>query len=1816
MKKVWYQHKKLILGTVSIVLVLSVIVSQVLHNYNDAKAAMPLLTDMNKFLKLHTSGINIVEIVPEVSVSYEEMGLFVGTIGSDGKDVTSDKISGSSFSKYFTQTFQGIDASTYKQLDTYLQMRMYGLIPASGPENNVTGELTNYPIVSTRNQLTHPVFRISESADGNGEDYAVPQKYMFDKGNYAYDGEAGTRKLYKLAEGYVIEDGIIYKSAGAEGTTDKDRVEPDDKDDNSVSDNSVSDNSVSDNEVDRETVSENSYHQTVAVDVDDDTAVIDLGDDTDDDSDVNSDEVQTSDDGEAERFSYEQGAVFNNFDISIDAAAGEPIVPDWSAKYYTSSRASAGSDEYLPLPEGITYVGESEDANVCFIPDEKGNYWGYSANPYRAHNGSNAKYINANWFRSAVLGGRYKNIPITINQVAASELDTAANKALLESAHLVYISGTAEAFAAKGNISKEAATALYNATVSAERHLGIIIDYDAYNPETSTMLDKLCWMLWQKDQQAVAQDEDYSAYFNETTGTIKEDSIDQVFENDGLLQDMHATMLSTYEGNLVTGNVYVYDHYMHLFDKSKALVDCHDFFGNGDFASQYTQTTCVNAFNDVVAAVKNHNIYNPNDYIPEKLTPAVIIQYIMSAKHFATNLIKSQINVLEIEPCASFLYNKNNFTSDEFDYSSTEIKENRNKFISDYIDERWVTEEKQNYVSFTSMTVAEFNTKNESLFENYDIVYIGSETGAKVTKKKDGKLEYKDNIFYVQEGTSHDLDTKKDYKNVITDFKDNAMDGMVYYNLGDEATVGNRSDFSKILSDENGKTIKTRYMGNDLTTDKMRQLETYIQNGHPIIVAADLMRSTESGIKTINPTAHVAACGSIAKEDYGRIDNSSNMYELFQFALGNQFDYETREYVSANGIAGTSIASTGGSSNNFISAYDVEQGWVTRENIAEYLNAPQLYLDIAKQPEEYSYELVNDVIDEETINYLTKDDDEKTYHLDYEFVVSGVSTSEVEHSYAVRLFVDVNADGKFSADEECNDAVITEADSGEEVVKSENGKELSYELKEGITYHLTREIPEGYVGVIPWCLRVEQFGDSYIQASSTGFTCVPGDKKVIKILQLVHDGNLNVVDYDLERSMKNAASGFSKYLQNVPDYDVYIKTVKVTQYCTDYRTYQMSAAHKNEVSKYGAMAYFETMEFKDVNGAVPAGRTVDEMTGVDMLVLGFGDDYKGMSNLEGVDGLKAFIKEGNPVLLTHDFMMFYDNNNSKDPELRNLLGMDRYGVKSGITQLTQAAPDAVGGTNGGHGSFAWDADSTDKDKDGNTLSVAEAIEGHGKAVAYIPGSNREKFSASTQGYTYGQILRYKTAPTDKHYLKAIPSFNWGGNAAIEMYVDQENEGQLTEYPYHIPRSFPVSSTHMQYFALDQERDQDLDGSPDMVVWYTMNYKKGKSRGVDGSTSIYTASPGNGADNYYIYNMGNITYTGAGHSKISSANEQKLFVNTLLAAYRAAETAPIVKFYETGDITKDPIGTVAIPYDSNVTKPVKEDGTAYQSDVVDSSIQYNSDKQDYDYKFVDPNTDSTVAEKDKTPVFFKISDIDFKKGEKRISIKFYAEMLEWKDAAGNEMLPGYQLDNKGNVTYETKTTTDVNNNTVETVDSRNEANIGYYDRKKPDDYVAGTADTWTKNDATANYNGVGNTSSIPQVAKGAKDADGKDRIKEITVSGAKHYVQEIPIQVYRVNKEKLADGTYKYTIGDKLDCTFEELDQNGYTVTASQVMNGETYACYLPLAYLNGNGSFNIYLEAQTYISNISSGVASKVEIKETKGYGNLGITKVDLLKLD
>ncbi len=243
-----------------------------------------------------------------------------------------------------------------------------------------------------------------------------------------------------------------------------------------------------------------------------------------------------------------------------------------------------------------------------------------------------------------------------------------------------------------------------------------------------------------------------------------------------------------------------------------------------------------------------------------------------------------------------------------------------------------------------------------------------------------------------------------------------------------------------------------------------------------------------------------------------------------------------------------------------------------------------------------------------------------------------------------------------------------------------------------------------------------------------------------------------------------------------------------------------------------------------------------------MVVIGFGDMYlyDDICNDYGaVDAIKDYINAGYSMLLTHDDIYFYKPDNKSEQtimseftiELADLFGMDRYEYYS---KLEGSLYDAV------------------YDKNGNEITEAY------------------------YGMTNGQLIRWDDTSANTYAMYYSGGYSDGVVNNYSYLANKTNSGQITMYPYNVDYdSIAISATHEQYYQLDLEDD-------DITVWFTM-----------GSTtnSYFINTQGDGRNNYYIYSKDNITYTGAGHSSITSEAEMQLFVNTIIKAANAGNNIP-------------------------------------------------------------------------------------------------------------------------------------------------------------------------------------------------------------------------------------------------------------------------------------------------------------------------------------
>ncbi len=272
------------------------------------------------------------------------------------------------------------------------------------------------------------------------------------------------------------------------------------------------------------------------------------------------------------------------------------------------------------------------------------------------------------------------------------------------------------------------------------------------------------------------------------------------------------------------------------------------------------------------------------------------------------------------------------------------------------------------------------------------------------------------------------------------------------------------------------------------------------------------------------------------------------------------------------------------------------------------------------------------------------------------------------------------------------------------------------------------------------------------------------------------------------------------------------------------------------------------------NGTDEEKGLADRLGSYNMIIFGFSDAYSNISNQYGaLDNLKYYIDSGKSVLFTHDLTSFTNIASGQAANaagskgynfnvmFRDYLGMDRFGIRTTDPVLKAK-------------------------KDKATTPFGETY-------------------SQIQGYTYHALA--KLGDNNRNTYPLFTGCKFSADTLETTKASKLNGGQITQYPYLIDDDLKIESTHSQYYQLDLNDD-------DMIVWYTLNQSDNADNGY------FSCSANDAANNYYIYNKGNVTYSGVGHNDISKNDmEVKLFVNTMIAAYSNANEAPTVEVVNPG-----------------------------------------------------------------------------------------------------------------------------------------------------------------------------------------------------------------------------------------------------------------------------------------------------------------------------
>lgn len=459
-------------------------------------------------------------------------------------------------------------------------------------------------------------------------------------------------------------------------------------------------------------------------------------------------------------------------------------------------------------------------------------------------------------------------------------------------------------------------------------------------------------------------------------------------------------------------------------------------------------------------------------------------------------------------------------------------------------------------------------------------------------------------------------------------------------------------------------------------------------------------------------------------------------------------------------------------------------------------------------------------------------------------------------SYVLEFYVDKNADGRY---------VPSERILAKNVVAAEGGNSFSFLMN------------SKYSGPFSWKVVISPKNNSYMKASQVGYGTIrfanlgTSGKKPVKVLQVMarglNDSSLHSTSWGREKAQQvnlKKDQKFKDLFEELEDFSISVEDTTLNTF---------------------------------------NGYSLETMKQYDMIIFGFADSYRDLDLEETCAGyVEDYIAAGYSVLFTHDLTSQINNDSilkkdnsdygmettngaSFNKYLRDAMGLNRFGQK--------VSTKAISGSNYDHT---------------NTEEVF--------GFTYTALMQYSNFRYSWSGADNGAInypgpyrnLRVNFYSNNSGWPDIRQSGDDGGeDHYATQYITNVNDGQITKYPFDLSEEtgdittnqnrqgvdetrYKIARTHGQYYQVNME-------DPEIVCWYALSDGAVSSSDTNqwDSKGWYSTSPNDVANNYYIYNKGNVTYSGVGHSKTKDMTnfERKLFVNTMIAALRAGVEGPEV-----------------------------------------------------------------------------------------------------------------------------------------------------------------------------------------------------------------------------------------------------------------------------------------------------------------------------------
>ncbi len=865
------------------------------------------------------------------------------------------------------------------------------------------------------------------------------------------------------------------------------------------------------------------------------------------------------------------------------------------------------------------------------------------------------------------------------------------------------------------------------------------------------------------------------------------------------------------------------------------------------------------------------------------------------------------------------------------------------------------------YVNVTSMSVKEFNTRNDELTATYDLIYFGINPGyqyVSTSGKTSGRTKYNDSsmdgLIYTGIGDKYTIHSAfggmaaSDYEYINNNTINSGMSDDLYNTWKKYYTTGmtgnsNSSWNLNMLDSISGRYYMkngmktTRIGGNDITVRKMNELLEYLKSGYPILLADEIMNCDNSDIYDDNNGYEKnknTYTNNVSRWPY--VDHNSKMYNFILQAKalgkdengnytgldsdGNKVFMDNKSYASLVSISKMSD----GSNPEYLSSDNKFEGGLR----FAFKRVEILDFEFKSGPKQYD----EGVSSGNTGKYIEANEQEHSlYNINLGFK-DGIKINEnqIDGKYIYKVYIDKSGVGKFE------DVDTVELSPEYELIKDNDG------YVTGV--HIYGNWPENIEGFIPWkveAVDVNNAGLKYTYIGNSAFR--RKEAKDVYVLWIKAQEDKCTLDFC--NTVKNYSGDFSN------DYRIHLITMYLADFnayygkdvnCDEFRdnkdllfTSETSKLKVKSVWNYAKTksAYAKNNYNMGSNGNSKEDKLdtkklneLSDNTELDMIVCGFCDSYPQLdiNDIAALKNIEYFVNSGHSLLYSHDNSSFNST-------------IHRYSKNGYISQ---------GGTDWARYETYFLKTLVGQDRYGITASESDLPEEYVNARKYLDTSKIEQadLRGMTETWTFISNGWGGDKKGNKLYVKDIGSSEYVNinTYATTTKILQMNKGQITAYPFVLPDSsnFSVATTHTQYSELNLEDSE-------VTVWYALDSQQN-------TKNIYYYTKGDGCNNYYIYSKGNVTYTGAGHSRISGIDEQKLFVNTLVASIKTGNYAPVVKVNN----------AISITTTEKIINYYKDNGATVTFTVSDYDLKDNEEKGFSDFRiYIDVNGNDKYDEGD-------------------------------------------------------------------------------------------------------------------------------------------------------------------------------------------------------------------------------------------------------------